>query len=1072
MESWPADSRFPSSLLQSQSQPHQDAPQRKNAAPVRWDFPVLEPGSLGSATLIHQNGPDHDGTTTSGFTGVNGTRGAGILSWEFIAGDNKRLNLNLVGNPVKVFPETSPAADEPVKTTALQRAEQGVQFLRTYHPDVDIPFELVQTELARDYDATKKAYFDPYEGDRLATAVCSRVRGVQPKAMMAFPMGEVGQHLNVSMFHYTQKKQDVFAPTVESVMSFGTAIQQIASSSGVSASALASNNTPAGPVLAVRTHGSVHFVAVQTPGASAIVSGSAPTAHATKLLALDVAELGGRPMDVVFSPYALLAHPTALVVTGKGCVWNIDVGQEKNGASCVVEDASDVPHDEEMPFWRVCWGKDENAALLASDRCVKLLDLRSPQGTSQSAFALTSSDGVVTSIEGSSVNPHLMCLSTTDRLLWADDRMPEKPVLAWRHGREFDRTLQAKTTNLGRAPITFLTSRKNNLITLYDVSASPETGLTGSYSNPALFCLGTPTSASITSRAFFRHPLNETSSFFNLFSLTSRGAVYRHRIGYADSDARDGWREGWEWDEGVRALNRENREQEVGVVDGLAARDCTVMNLRREYEEIFDIGAGGGGGVDQEAINETAAETLDHMQTYLQAGDHPTEHMLTSFDIAFRAGDEPKQQSRSDFLTGSTLSSLRGYHAVKSKELPIVDMVKDAMWHFNVTPTLRIVAPGVFDSGDEDGNGDGAPGMPGAEALAKLSAVRAEPPTKGIEERERRACRMLAVDLALSTDVFSAIPFASESTNRTGNRIGGVGVGGGGDVTPDEVDALSLSLATQALSIGGSEPPGVAYGYLRPNRGTREAEASTIDPTLEDDDTTPMEPLGVRLLLQEWTVGEDPELYAYEDPYHLTQDEAPKNAASRTALGMAEPVGISQRSRQAPPVVASASTRFPPPPTQTQPPPVLATRSISSTQVQARPLAQSFPASQGNDDFSGWAGGSSQGVENYPSTQPLPGRFGGRPPPEGKKKQKKRMVVYRGLSTDASCNLSESADISLSLIWLHLRSHRHVREGPNFDFQIPDRYQLVLWPPAENLALVCFYSEFPKTQPNTTQARP
>jgi len=96
-------------------------------------------------------------------------------------------------------------------------------------------------------------------------------------------------------------------------------------------------------------------------------------------------------------------------------------------------------------------------------------------------FAVKSNEHVLTSVEDEQQD-NIIRLCSTQELLWIDRRFPGKPLLAYSHGREFDRSLDAQTipasgTALPDFPfcthplgLTLLTSRRNKMITVYDVS--------------------------------------------------------------------------------------------------------------------------------------------------------------------------------------------------------------------------------------------------------------------------------------------------------------------------------------------------------------------------------------------------------------------------------------------------------------------------------------------------------------------------------------------------------------------------------------------------------------------------
>jgi hypothetical protein len=56
---------------------------------------------------------------------------------------------------------------------------------------------------------------------------------------------------------------------------------------------------------------------------------------------------------------------------------------------------------------------------------------------------------VLASIECDLDNGLLSRLVTTNELIWVDSRFHKRPVLAWKHEREYDRTLSGRAIDIG-----------------------------------------------------------------------------------------------------------------------------------------------------------------------------------------------------------------------------------------------------------------------------------------------------------------------------------------------------------------------------------------------------------------------------------------------------------------------------------------------------------------------------------------------------------------------------------------------------------------------------------------------
>lgn len=266
-------------------------------------------------------------------------------------------------------------------------------------------------------------------------------------------------------------------------------------------------------------------------------------------------------------------------------------------------------------------------------------------------------------------------------------------------------------------------------------------------------------------------------------------------------------------------------------------------------------------------------QTLDAMPLFWkQASSIVDEQLLTIYDIAFRSGDEPAHASRTDFLTQSTLSSRRGFRALTQGRVPRETLINGAGWHFNLEPVLQMLVPDI--SCDVQSM---------VERLHKYDLVLDECSSGSSLRRESEAREQLAVDLALSTDVLSAQPFANSKADSTE-----------GDIFE------TMSRAAEAMSFSETGPPLVQFGHLSP------IAHNTQDTT--DDASTDLElQPGVRLLLAEWDIGTDPDQFTYHDPY---DDQQPVTRSPIVPSPMPKRAGKDQAfitQTQRPPLVATTA---------------------------------------------------------------------------------------------------------------------------------------------------------------------
>jgi hypothetical protein len=342
----------------------------------------------------------------------------------------------------------------------------------------------------------------------------------------------------------------------------------------------------------------------------------------------------------------------------------------------------------------------------------------------------------------------------------------------------------------------------------------------------------------------------------------------------------------------------------------------------------------------EELLADATYELVDQASMYWQTTEAPAEHILTSYDlprrrkisrrtnniihrydIIFRSDDEPLEPSRADFLTGTKINSKRGYRAASQGRLNIGDLGEDAKWAHNLLPTLN--------GFDQDISSDIQQTVDNLRQYDLKPSDTRSPMSYRIESDARE---QLALDLKLSTDIFSSRSLMKQT---------------------ELSEAEGLETLTETMSLG-SEPHSVEFQYLRPRAGGREF------------------PIGVRSLLQEWGVGNDPEKYVFREPDGAPSPKLAHNSFPEETQPQHPPVQ--------PPTIARPKAYYPPVVVATQRAPPLVTTSqptsnnlMFQTQLQTQPV-QNFNKSQ---------------PLVISNTQVVPGPFGGRP--QVKKPAKKRI---------------------------------------------------------------------------------
>ncbi|KAJ7688411.1 hypothetical protein B0H17DRAFT_657363 [Mycena rosella] len=865
MYSWPANHASATSTVHRKG----NAKSKEKAA----TYPVLDHGILAAATLLEENGR---------------------FEWTPIAVKLPKALLKS-GKPVLVFPATRCPPLQLPKMTILHRAEQGANFLRTYVPDVDIAAELIRDEITEDAKILREFDdFDPYVGNQLESIIRYDSLSKQ-SAFLAFPMGELNRDLNITPLVYSKDGGACLKPSVQAIRTFDTPIQQISAS------------RPQGAIqkqasyMSVRTFGATSLMEFKTSGPALN-----PAMRVKELRTVTSSDTGGtQAVDAkaASSPLDLT------IVTNQGAVYKF---AGATGSNTVHRTAPSMGSDM---FWRLELTESSDTCILMSKTNLKKLDFRTEDSSLDLYTAI--SNEILTSVEDYQAD-QMIRLCSTSQVIWIDRRNTAKPLLAFKHGRSFDRSLEAHTIAMDTGHLTTLSSRKNSLLSIYDISRSH--GNMACVQTPP-YCLTASANGGIQrGHTFLRHPLDQPDSPMSFFRLSEVGSLHAFQLSVTDFEEVS-----FTWPEDVGRLHTESAQLREAV-SSLGSQDLTTVNMFPAYDYIFRAYRKKS-ETDAEEAAESLYDLVEKAPTFWQDLNDPVDHVLTSYDVLFRSGEEPSHSTRADFLTESVVNSARGYRALLQGRVSADSLKKDAPWNHGLTRTLS-----KFDA-------DMLPDLHTvAERLHRFDLKPGVERSAQSMNRESAAREQLALDLALSHHIYSPRVFSAD-----------------GDPNSD------LETMTKTLSLDG-EPPPVAFGYLRPI-----AKSST-------DDNEKLLPMGVRLLLKDWDVGTDPRNYVYRDPYDGAIDEpAPIRRRPSPPAGLPKERPDTQRP---PPIVASSSNN-----------PFEAGRRFISqdTNFPRRP-----PPMSGSQPVAMDAGLSGMSQEFMASTQILPGVYGGRPALK-KKMVKKRV---------------------------------------------------------------------------------
>ncbi|KAJ7283465.1 hypothetical protein C8J57DRAFT_1292640 [Mycena rebaudengoi] len=847
------------------------------------NYPVLGQGEIAAATLLEEKGR---------------------FEWTSIIGNSSQHAQIKAGKSTIVFPATRPPPLHIPQTTILQRAEQGANFLRTYVPDVDIAAELIREEITADANVMRNfEAFDPYVGNQLEIVACYGAPTEQ-SAFLAFPIGELSRDLNISPLLFSKEGRTVLKPTAQAIYTFDTPIQQI------SASKPNNENRKHASHLAVRTFGATSLLEFKTTGPA-----SNPISHLNEVGTIMSSDTGGRQLVDIKIDVSL----DVVMVNDRGSVYKTDITTGPKSARLVHEDE---PHSSGL-FWRLELCEVGNVCLLMSQFALKELDLRA----NNVSLGLHSALGteVLTSVEDYQVD-QMIRLCSTDQVIWIDRRNTARPLLAFKHGRAFDRSLEAKTISLHDGYLTTLTSRKNGILTIYDVARSQGSLIRAR--TPPYSLVASSGGGIQKGHAFLRHPLDVPESPITFFRISQVGSLHGFNLAATDIGPTL-----FSWSEDVQRLDRESAQLREDLVRPLGSHDLTVVDMSSAYDQIFH-GQDQKNKMDEEDAAESLYDLVEKAPSYWQDLNDPVVHMLTTYDILFRSGDEPNRSTRADFLSDSAINSVRGHRALLQGRLSTDILKKDASWDHDITDTIRKFDPDISSD----------PRVV-AERLRRFDLRPDSARSLQSVKRECDAREQLSLDLALSRHIYSPHPFSA-----------------------DEDPSSKLETMTKTLSLNGVPPP-VSFGFLRP------VSKHTTDDLPEGDGDETI-PLGVRLLLRDWDVGTDFRNFVYNDPYDSELEE-PTPIRKKRPSPKARPEERPVEPHRPPLVVASISI-VPSNQSNVRRPFISQdTNFHRPTMYGSQPVAPTTQLEEATQDFRA-------------GTQIVPGVYGGRPSAK-KKAVKKRL---------------------------------------------------------------------------------
>ncbi|KAJ7067969.1 hypothetical protein C8F01DRAFT_1049740 [Mycena amicta] len=679
-------------------------------------YPVVGHGTLTAATLVQNNGR---------------------LEWSNLITSKSQPTLR-VGPSTLVYPATRPQATNGPKISIRQQAEQGANFLRMELPDVDVTAELIRDELIGSAELQHRwEEFDPFLGNQLDC-----VHG-QNLAVLAFPVGELGRDLNLSPLARQNGKWK-FKPFAQAVQTYDTPILQISS--------VRMANPVLQPFLSVRTYGGTSLLEI------GVDQGRLSTRESDMI---NSSSTGGKAAIDVKLSSQLHVH----LVNSHGAIYKWDPGA---GTSTSQLFTSDQPNED---FWRLGLTDNSPVLLLMSKSALTAVDSRTAD-TVQTIHTV-SRNQVLTSMEAH-LPDDTFRVCTTDQLLWIDRRNTKKPLLAFNHGRAFDRSLEVNTVLTENGPLTVLSSRKHGLLTVYSTQLSGN----GVAHVEAPYCL-TASASGYRKGHFF---LNDSSSPTTYFRLSEEGSINAFELSLDAPEP-----VAYTWSEDVQRLHSESAHLREEFSFSEPPSNRIVVDMRPIYDRILRDSKE---EKTEEEIAENFYDLIEKASSFWQDMNEPVDHTMTSYDILFRSGEEPNRSTRADFLSDSVLKTKRGYRALSQGRVSAQLLQQGATWTHDLSETLSTLDAGF-----------GSDICSITDHLRQFDLRPEVQRSVESESRESTAREQLALDLELSRRIYS--PRAFSTTNDIARNL------------------ESMSLEEKA-----------AFGYLRPVSKTDDGDDVQIPPAV------------------------------------------------------------------------------------------------------------------------------------------------------------------------------------------------------------------------------------------------
>ncbi|WWC85515.1 uncharacterized protein L201_000379 [Kwoniella dendrophila CBS 6074] len=682
---------------------------------------------------------------------------------------------------------------------------------------------------------------DIYSGPKLAIIENPRARIA--KTLLAFPVGEVGHHLNISPFlPANSRKVDPrcklrFVPTHRVVERFPTPILQIVSSPVVSSSRIDREAT----ALLVRLQSTTHLLNL-VPDHTYVPPNSQPPIISQRTASLSYEDTEGRRhVDVAIDP---TLWSRILIIDESGGVWLW--WEEKENRNSRIEKAWNLRKvrnritEDRHQFFRIAFGAKPGTALTVSSKEAVIIDLDDPAHPSTTLLSLRGKDRQFASIDKTALqrgSQHTV-LSTNYEVMWIDEGKPGSPIMSWKHDFGSCADLEVGVipglTNKDSCTILYSSTQKY-ILAFPTISYDRKFSQFRSLSHPYALVLPVKELGSLIgfSPASFRHSKC-------MIGLAENGAIYSIPITSSQNHTKMIKRDGEQsitelraaWDDHVEKLlcrvkgpqyENEDKEKKGRELDFRWAWLEINQPLRMKEEDVY-------------------LRPQDFEQ-YLREMDAPLEHLMTAGDLA-RDSVYPEPIN----LQSHLLNSLPIHPQAPTATIESLSQI-DVKKHFPVISTLSPNLPMFHESQPCFQSSDESFSSP----LDVFENLKRSFPAQSIKKED---IAQLSADLSLSRTIISSEPINLPQPNNEEE----IGLYATQLTEPDELFAR----AAGKLSLNDhKEPPDVKFNFLHPKFTITEDQDGEREENISNEKNNnynqeDLKNLTLRNLMNDWKLGENP----------------------------------------------------------------------------------------------------------------------------------------------------------------------------------------------------------------------